>query len=123
MIEISYDKKRNTVVIEFSGKIDAVQGKEYLPKIPAAIPKHGRGFNLLVDTSKVESIDPKLKDAVTEAMDIFNAQGVQRVIRVIPDPHTDIGFNILSIFHYSKDVKIITVASRSEAEARLTVLR
>ena len=119
MIEISFDKKRNTIVIEFSGKIDAVQGEEYLPKIPAVIPGHGKGFNLLVDASKVESIDPKLKDAVTQAMDIFNAHGVKKVVRVIPDPHQDIGFNILSVFHYSKDVKIVTVESRDEAEAQL----
>ena len=119
MIDIRYDKKRNTVVIEFSGKIDAAQGKEYLPKIPAIIPKNGKGFNLLVDASKVESIDPKLKDTVTQAMDIFNKQGVKKVIRVIPDPHQDIGFNILSVFHYSKDVKIVTVESRDEAEIQL----
>ena len=119
MIQITYDRRHNAVVIEFSGKIDAEQGEQYLPKIPKVIPKHGRGFALLVDLSSVESMDPKVQDTITKAMDLFNAAGVTRVIRVNPDPDRGIGFNILSIFHYAKNVKILTLPSRAEAMKRL----
>jgi hypothetical protein len=37
-------------------------------------------------------------------------------VRVIPDPHRDIGLKIMSIFHYAGDVQIITCQSLAEAE-------
>ena len=119
MIQINYDRRHNAVVIEFSGKVDTDQGEQYLPRIPEVIPKHGKGFALLVDLSSVESMDTKIQESITKAMDLFNAAGVTKVIRVIPDPDKGIGFNILSVFHYSKNVKILTLPSRAEAMKRL----
>ena len=119
MIKINHDRRHNAVIIEFSGKVDAKQGEQYLPKVSQVIPKQGKGFTLLVDLSSAKSVDPKIQDAITKAMDLFNAAGVARVIRVIPDPDKGIGFNILSVFHYSKNVKILTLSSRAEAMQRL----
>ena len=49
----------------------------------------------------------------------LNAQGVTEILRVIPDPAQDIGLNIMSLFHYSKEVKFLTLQFREEAETRL----
>jgi hypothetical protein len=38
------------------------------------------------------------------------------VVRVIPDPHRDIGLQIMSYFHYSGDVQILTCQTLAEAE-------
>jgi hypothetical protein len=38
------------------------------------------------------------------------------VVRVIPDPHRDIGLQIMSIFHYGGDVQILTCQTLAEAE-------
>jgi hypothetical protein len=46
-------------------------------------------------------------------------RSVTEIIRVIPDPNMDIGFNIMSASHYSKQIKVHTVRSRQEAEAHL----
>jgi len=43
------------------------------------------------------------------------AVGVELVVRVIPDPHKDIGFNILSLFHYRRRVRIVTCPTLEEA--------
>jgi len=48
-------------------------------------------------------------------MDLLNKQGVSTVVRVIPDPRKDIGFNILSLFHYRPDVQIVTCETLEEA--------
>jgi hypothetical protein len=37
------------------------------------------------------------------------------VVRVIPDPHKDIGLNILSLFHYRRGVRIVTCETLEEA--------
>jgi hypothetical protein len=41
------------------------------------------------------------------------------VVRVIPDPHRDIGLQIMSIFHYGGDVQIVTCETLVQAEELL----
>ena len=119
MIKSSYDRGCNAIIIEFIGKIDAAQAEQSYLDIQKIIPQCSKGFKILTDLSHVESLDPKSVKAVKKSMDFFNSKGVTEVIRVVPDPSNDIGFNILSLFHYSKDVKFETVSSRQEAEELL----
>ena len=53
-------------------------------------------------------ISPKIMDALAE-------KGVASVSRVIPDPHKDIGLNILSQFHYGPEIKIATFETLADA--------
>ena len=55
-------------------------------------------------------------DSLTRVMECFKSSGVGTVVRVIPDPAKDIGFNILSITHYRRGVKVITCETLAEAE-------
>jgi hypothetical protein len=41
------------------------------------------------------------------------------VVRVIPDPARDIGLQIMSLFHYGHDVRIVTCATLDEAQRAL----
>jgi hypothetical protein len=52
---------------------------------------------------------------VRRMMDMCNEKGVEMIVRVIPDPHKDIGFSILSLFHYHRQVRIVTCATLDEA--------
>ena len=119
MIKTSYENDLNAVIIEFIGIVEASEGEKYFAELPGAIPKHGKGFNLLVDLSSLQRMDPQIRPAIKKAMDLFNAQGVTKVIRVIPHFDKDIGLNIMSLFHYSSKVKTVTLQSRKEAEERL----
>ena len=119
MIKTKYDRKHNAVVIEFEGHVDTTQGEQFFKDIQKVVPKHGKGFTLLTDMTSLDKMDLQVKDAITKAMDLFNDNGITRVLRVIPDDDKDIGFNILSAFHYSKGVKILTLQSREEALERL----
>jgi hypothetical protein len=114
MIKASYDTRHNAVVIEFSGSVTRAQAEKSLIDVEKALPKHGKGFTVITDLSGLEKMGLDVKDAVTRSMDLLNAHGVERVIRVIPDSSKDIGFNILSAFHYSKGVKILTLESWRE---------
>ena len=63
----------------------------------------------------LEKIDQEASSVITETMDIFNNRGVGRIIRIVPDPEKESGFNIMSMFHYDRDVKIATCSSFDEA--------
>lgn len=119
MIKASYDQKHNTVIIEFEGKIDAAQAEQFYPKIQKIVPKDGKGFKLLTDFTLLDQMDIEVQDYVKKSMDFLNLQGVREIFRVIPTPEQDFGLNILSIFHYSREVKSVTLKSREEAEERL----
>ena len=118
MIKSTYDAKRNAVIIEFEGHVDASQSEQFLADVQKTLPK-AQGFSVLTDLTALEKMDRDVQGTVTEVMDILNAHGVGRVVRVIPDSGKDIGFNILSVFHYSKGVKILTLESREEALKKL----
>ena len=54
-------------------------------------------------------------------MDLFDAAGVDTIVRVIPNPRKDIGFSIMSLFHYRHGVHIMTCETMEEAKRILQV--
>ena len=48
-------------------------------------------------------------------MDALASKGVSAVVRVVPDPHKDIGLNILSQFHYGPEIQVMTFDSLADA--------
>ena len=119
MIKVRYDRGRNTVIVEFEGNVDGEQAKHFFVDLGNIRPKPENGFKLLTDFSLVDAMEINVKGEIEKAMDLFNAQGVAEIIRVIPDPNMDIGFNLMSASHYSKQIKVHTLRSRQEAEAYL----
>lgn len=47
------------------------------------------------------------------------AAGLGRVIRIIPDPDKDIGFNLLALVHYGGAIPTVTCKTPAEAETGL----
>src|SRR5437773_3229947 len=119
MIKVSYNQEHNTVIIEFQGNIDATQAEQFFFDIEKVLPKHGKGFKLLTDFSSVDTMELEVQRAIKKAMEFFNARGVSEILRVIPDPAMEIGFNAMSASRYSKEVKVHTLRSRQEARAHL----
>jgi hypothetical protein len=122
MITLGYDREHAAVIIEFAGRIDAAQAEQFYARLDAIVPTCRKGFSILTDLSKVEEMDFDIRGWIQKAMELFNRHGVTNIIRIIPDPAKDIGFNIMSMFHYSSDVAILTVESRGEALAHLKQL-
>ena len=52
---------------------------------------------------------------IAEIMDALAEKGVASVTRVMPDPHKDIGLNILSQFHYGPEIQIATFQTLADA--------
>jgi hypothetical protein len=77
------------------------------------------GFRLLTDFTQLESMEASCSLYMEQIMDLCDQQGVAMVVSIVSDPHKDIGFNIMSIFHYARDVPIVTCSSLKEAEKAL----
>ena len=118
MYEISANK-RNTIFIALKGDFNVEEAKELLGRIHEIVPTLQKGFTLLTDLTDLDSIALDARSFIEQAMDAFNSRGVARIVRVVPDSAKDIGFNIMSLFHYSKDVTILTYASFQEVVKHL----
>jgi hypothetical protein len=73
------------------------------------------GFRVLTDLSLLKSMDVACGAEISRMMDIFADKGMSTVIRVIPEPQKDIGFNILAAFHYERHIRTVTYESMEEA--------
>src|SRR5205814_10601076 len=77
------------------------------------------GLRVLTDFRWLERMDPAAAVPLAEIMDALAEKDVAAVVRVVPDPHKDIGLNILSQFHYGPQIKLVTFESLAEALSAL----
>ena len=115
-VEIATDEGRNVIRIRFHGNVTATAMQGALTDMNEPLRCVQAGFTVLTDLSDLETMELDCVDSLTRMMDNFKASGVGTVVRVIPDPAKDIGFNILSMTHYRRGVKVITCETLAEAE-------
>jgi anti-anti-sigma regulatory factor len=116
VINFEVDEPKKLLAIRFHGVVRAEETEKGLEQIRNDLAKLQRGFRLLVDLSELQSLDVGCAPFIEKAMDMCNEKGASMVVRVIPDPHRDIGLQIMSIFHYGADVQILTCQTLAEAE-------
>ena len=114
--ELKADSVKNLVSVRYFGHVTAADAKTVLAQIEKLIPQLRSGFTMLTDLSGLESMDLECVASLTKIMDRCRANGVGTVVRIVPDRTKDIGFNILSVIHLRRDVKIITCETLAEAE-------
>ena len=115
MFETGFDKTKNLLRVRFCGHVDADEAKQCTEQMALLLSDATPGFRLLTDLTGLESMDTACVPFIRRAMDLCNKHGVSTVIRVIPDPHKDIGFNILSLFHYGHEIHIVTCENLAAA--------
>ena len=116
MIKFEVDEPKSLFVIRYRGVVGAEETKKGLEEIRDGLAKLQPGFRLLADLTELESMDMGCAPVIEKAMDMFNEKGASMVVRVIPDPHRDIGMQIMSIFHYRGDVQIFTCETLAQAD-------
>ena len=116
MIKFEVDQPQNLLVIRYSGVVGSVETEKGLVQIQSGLAKLKSGFRLLADLTELQSMEVACAPFIEKAMDLCNEKGVATVVRVIPDPHWDIGLQIMSIFHYGSDVQIVTCQTLAEAD-------
>ena len=115
MFQVEVDKTTNLLKVSYSQHVGPEDTKRVEEKLRALLADLRPGFRLLTDLSALESMDLACVPFIKKMMDECNKKGVETVVRVIPDPHKDIGFNIMSLFHYRRRVRLVTCETLEEA--------
>ena len=115
MFSVEADDINRLIKISWSENVSADEMRECAEQLRALTADMRPGFRVLTDLTGLESMDPTGASYIAAIMDLFSAKQVGLIVRVIPDPHKDIGLNILSYFHYRSQVQIVTHKSLRDA--------
>jgi hypothetical protein len=114
--EVEADVPRNLIHVRYRGDVAAAQMKACSESVRKLLPQMRQGFIFLTDLSGLGSMQLDCVPELTKLMDACKARGIGTVVRIVPDPRRDIGFNILSIVHYRRGVRVVTCQNAAEAE-------
>ena len=115
MYKVTTNKQTNTLHIAFSQVVGPRAAKHCREVVEQSLSDLKPGFRLLTDLSALNAMDYSCAAEISALMDLLRQKGIAKVVRVIPDPHKDIGFNMLTIFHYRHTVAVVTVQTLDEA--------
>jgi hypothetical protein len=115
MYSVEADKSKRLVVISAAGRVTKEEAKQAAQRMCDIVRDFAPGFRLLADFQWLKSMDIAAARHVAEIMDALTEKQVASVTRVMPDPHKDIGLNILSQFHYAPEIQITTFETLADA--------
>ena len=115
MYAVELDQSKRLLVISATQHVTAQQVKAVAERVHQLLQGVGPGFRVLVDFRWLDSMDSAAAPHVAKIMETLTAKGVASVARVMPDPHKDIGLNILSQFHYGPEIPITTYETLADA--------
>ena len=115
MYAVELDRSKRLLVISAAQKVTAEEAKMVAQRIRELLQDITPGFRVLADFRGLQSMDSGAARHIAEIMDALAEKEVASVTRIMPDPHKDIGLNILSQFHYGPDVTITTFETLADA--------
>ena len=115
MYAVELDRSKRLLVISAARKVTAEEANTAAQRIREVLQDVAPGFRVLADFRWLESMDSAAAPHIAEIMDALAEKNVASVMRVMPDPHKDIGLNILSQFHYGPEVAITTFETLADA--------
>ena len=120
MYAVELDRSKRLLVISATQRVTAEQAKLAAQRVRELVHDVVPGFRVLADFRWLESMDPAAARHIAEIMDAIAEKRAASVTRVIPDPHKDIGLNILSQFHYGPEIEITTFETLADALESIT---
>lgn len=120
MFFVEADRSNRLIVISAAGNVKDEEVKQAAQRVREIVKDTGPGFRVLTDFRWMESMESSASPYIGEIMDALAAKKVGLVVRVIPDPHKDIGLNILSQFHYGADIETATFETLADAVQSLS---
>ena len=115
MYSVELDQSKCLLVISASQNVTSEQAKLAAQRVRELLRDVAPGFRVLADFRWLDSMDSAAARHIADIMDALAEKGVLSVARVMPDPHKDIGLNILSQFHYGPEIQIATFQTLADA--------
>ena len=115
MYAVELDESKRLLVISATQRVTAEQAKIAAQRVRDLLQDVSPGFHLLADFRWLDSMDSGAARHIAGIMDALAGKKIASVTRVMPDPHKDIGLNILSQFHYGPEIQITTFATLADA--------
>ena len=115
MYAVEIDRSKRLLVISAVQRVTAEQAQLAAQQVRELLRDVAPGFRVLADFRWLESMESAAASHVAKIMDTLTEKEVASVTRVVPDPHKDIGLNILSQFHYGPGIQIATFESMADA--------
>ena len=119
MYSVESDRSKRLLVISAAGEVTKKEVETVALRVREMMKEVTPGFRVLTDFRWLDWMEPAAAKHIAQIMDAVAEKEVGMVVRVIPDPHKDIGLNILSQFHYGPQIKLITFESLAEALSAL----
>lgn len=116
---VEADFSRQLLIVTYTGDVGVREVHGIFERMQTLLSEMKPGFRLLTDLTHLKSMAPSCTPYMKKIMDLGDEKGVALVVRVVSDPRKDIGFNILSLFHYTRAIVIVTCVDRDEAERAL----
>lgn len=115
MFRAEADKSKNLLRFSFSGRVTPEETARWRDKLPGLLAELAPAFKLLNDFSALDSMDVACAPDIEFGMELCDKAGIAKVVRIISDPSKDIGFSIMSLFHYRRRIPIVTCETMEEA--------
>jgi hypothetical protein len=109
------NKAKGLLHLSYIEHVDAADLDRGYEDVATLLKDLAAGFSMLVDLGRLESMDTDCVAGLGKIMDLLDQRGLQQVVRVIPDPAKDIGFNILARFHYHHNPRMNNCETMLEA--------
>ena len=109
------DRTHNRMHIMLTDHFTESEAVELLEKCKARIDEINPDYHILCDLTSLETFEYQAKLIYTQVMDLCNATGAKKVIRIFADPMETFGMSIMSTFHYNDDVEIVSTDSFTRA--------
>lgn len=120
MFQAAADESGRVLTLSFSQQVRAAEMECCLGTVRDLLEKLQPGFLLLTDLTGLVSMETACARYVGEMMDLCSAKGIGTVLRVVPDPSKDIGFELIAHFHYDPQVETRTYDNMADAINSLT---
>lgn len=115
MFLITSNKSKQLIYVSFIGTVRPEDFQSSREDLVTQLAGLSPNFHYLVDLTHLNSMSLECMTALGQWMDLIGRASVGLVVRVIPDPSKDIGMNILTIFHYPKNLQVVTCPNLAEA--------
>jgi hypothetical protein len=114
------DRAQRLLKITVAGHATREEARSCLEDLQSLLTDIQPGFRLFADLSGVLSMPTTAAPYIGQFMETCAEKGIALVVRLLPaEPSKDIGFAIMSHFHYAPNTRIVTCATMEEAASQL----